>query len=278
MWRAIAIALALTAAVGCSSGPSRTDSLSSHRTKTVVWTPPPDSTRSLVAEFSSERSAEGALVFHGRVLLPPGTVLWLILKPPGRKPFEPAKVSLGADGGFTSEAITDNGALLRPGGYKVVVLSWFNGAWQSPEVMSLVGEDGEKLPKRPLTPVDKEFPLAAGRLEETRAFILPDLSPERMAIEAVKNARLSTPENGRSADPVRGVVAYFESVYANTDPDNTRATGWSAHQGPDGKWTVTMDYLDAHKPKQAHWEYDPSTKHVRYLDPEAKMFSWTPKE
>ena len=36
--------------------------------------------------------------------------------------------------------------------------------------MSLVGEDGEKLPKRPLTPVDKEFPLAAGRLADKAVY------------------------------------------------------------------------------------------------------------
>jgi len=216
-------------------------------------------------------------VFKGRVLLPPGTVVWLTVRPRGKKPLEPVKVHLGGDGSFVSEGITDEGAVLPPGKYKVEVLSYFNGAWQSKDVLGLVGEGGANLPKRALTPEDKEFPLADGRLEENRTIVLPDESAELIAIEAVKNARLSTPDRGLSADPVRGVIDLYESAYRRTDPDALRATGWSAAQSA-GKWIVTLDFLDSHEPKQCQWEYNPTTKKVRYLDPAAKLFSWSPAE
>ena len=248
-----------------------------HQAARPTWSPPPDSTRSLIAKLESERNSEGAVAFKGRILLPPETLVWLTVKS-GKRPSDPIKVHLGADGSFVSEPYTQNGASPRPGRYKVEVLSWFNGPWQSPEVLSLVGEGGTKLPKAALVPEDNEFPLAAGRLEETRTVTFPDLSSDLVAINVVKNARLSTPENGLSADPVKGVVELFESGYAKTDPDNLRATGWTAERVVGGRWVVTMHFLDSHHPKEANWEYDPATGKVRYLNPEAKNFSWSPAQ
>jgi hypothetical protein len=267
--RVLVVLAASVAIAGCTanqgSPPAQAD-----KPQRPVWSPPPDSTRSLIAALDAERDSKGAVVFKGRILLPPGTTVWLTVKL-GKRLDEPIKVHLGADGSFVSKGYTRNDSPPRAGRYRIEVVSWFNGAWQSPDVLNLVGEDGANLPKAALMPVDREFPLAAGRLEEVRTITFPELSQDMVAIEAVRNARLSTPEHGLSADPVKGVVAWFESA-------ETHADGWTAAQSANGCWVVTLHIIDNQKPIQAQWEYNPQSKTVRYLDPVAKTFSWLPSE
>ena len=220
---------------GCSpSGKSATSRASEGGGVSIrPYSPPDDSTVSLLTSLEVNRDRVGALVLTGRVLLPPGTKITVYVRHAGaKKDVAQGEAHVGENGAFTTEAFTDAGAPFKRGAYRVEVLSYFNEGWQSPEVLNLVGKDGARIPARLRVPDDMEFPQLAGHMQVVRNVVVPDVPQELVVIEAVKNATLSTPENGRSADPVRGVVAYFESVYAHTDPDNTRVTGWSARQAP----------------------------------------------
>src|SRR5262249_55988738 len=150
-------------------------------------------------------------------------------------------------GWFQSEAFTQGGKPYPDGKYDVRITSMFNGAWQSPEVLALVGEDGAKLPPSALKPNDAEFPNEAGGfMQETRHVSFasstgsrPGASEdgEQAAIDAVKNAKLYVQGSGMSADAVEGVVALFDKS------PGCKSLGWSAERASDKTWIVTLDYL-----------------------------------
>ena len=271
----------LCLAILCGCAPDkgkRAASVSTQNEEATAYALPSDSVTSLLAELVAIRDREGKIILKGRLLLPLSTKVMLSLRKlgAGRSEFAQSEVHLDESGSFETEGFSDGRSPLAPGPYHVEAVSYFNEIWQTPEVLARVGAGGALLPSRLLVPDDAEFPKNGGHFNLVRKIVAPSAPPELIAIEAVKNARLSTPESGRSADPISGVVALMESAYAKTDPDNLRSTGWSAAVQPDGRWVVTMDYLDTHRPRQAHWEFDPRSRHVRYLDAEAKIFSWSP--
>ena len=94
-------------------------------------------------------------------------------------------------------------------------------------------------------------------------------------IDAVKDARLTVQGKGRSADPIRNVVAYFEKGSSGAFTPRAWSAKRSSRSGP---WVVTLDCVDGEERKQAQWEYDPKTKTVKYLDPLAKTLSWLPRD
>jgi hypothetical protein len=153
---------------------------------------------------------------------------------------------------------------------KIEIFAMFNSSWQSPDIQAQIGGDsGAKLPQSALVPDDPEFPNGTRHLDEFYSLTFPPVSDESKAIEHVKVATLSTPEGGRSSAPVGKVIDWF----IQADNGATKGISWAASEQSD-KWGVVYTYIDAQQQKTATWEYDPATGKVKYLDPNAKLFSW----
>jgi hypothetical protein len=121
-------------------------------------------------------------------------------------------------------------------------------------------------------PEDPELPKAGGYLEVFFGINFPGISLELQAVQTVKDAILTLPEKGRSADPIINVAAYFEKA------GGFKTIDWAAKQSSNGLWIVTLNCIDAGKKKQAQWGFFPRPKTVKYIDPLAKLLSWLPRE
>jgi hypothetical protein len=161
--------------------------------------------------------------------------------------------------------------LPNPGTYRVHVTAHFNGAWQSPGILSAVGSNGTKLPKSALKPDDPEFPQSGGHLDYSGSVNVPELSAELGAVEAVKRAKLFVQGKGQAVDTIAEIVKYFDAPGMEFYPGE-----WSAQLAADGTWKVSLQHRWGKEQKTANWEYDPRSKRVKYLNPEAKMLSWIP--
>jgi hypothetical protein len=87
-------------------------------------------------DVAAERGAGGEIVLVGSTNLPDGTKLG-------------AEVPLGkgqdysifvAGGRFKSEGFSDGGRPLAAGPHKILMLTYFNGAWQTPQILGVVGK------------------------------------------------------------------------------------------------------------------------------------------
>jgi hypothetical protein len=208
------------------------------------------------------------------VLSLPVVLLMRVLAPvvsvgPNKKVLGQDTVSVKPGGSFRAGPFTNDGKPCRAGAYPVEVLAYFTRAWQPCEVVHQVGVETDAecrtafsvnptmLPlASDLVPGDPEFP-QAGRhlLKVRRQVIFPGESPDLIAIEAVKNARLNVIGRGLSADPIGQVVALLCQQGCTT-------TGWSAKRSELGSWIVTLDFVDegaAMVKNQAQWDYNAKT-------------------
>jgi hypothetical protein len=238
-----------------------------------VYVLPSEGTSSLVRSLEAGRDSEGQVTVTGSLLLPSRTNIWVDLfaeKPKIREqPLGHSESYLGSGGALQAGPFD----LPEPGRYRVLVTAYFNGAWQSPEILALVGTSGVKLPKSALEPDDPEFPQSGGHLEYWGSVSVPALSPELKAIQAVKSAKLFVKGKGQAVDTVDEIVKYFDAPGLQFYPGE-----WSARLGADGTWIVSLQHKWGEEQKTANWECDPRTRRVKYLDPEAKTLSWLPAE
>ena len=241
--------------------------------QTYAYIPPAEGTKTLFAELSAKRSSGGGIVLSGKLLLPKASKIGLdLIHPASQRLLGQTKVDLSDNGYFESEPFTNRGKPHEPGPYDIRVYSYFTEIWQPPEIIAFVGKDGTLLPASALIANDPEFPDTGRHLSEIRQVTFPPVSADLAAIEAVKNARLLVTGRGRSAGLIKNVVLWFERA------GGFEALLWSADQRSDGVWVVTLICNDAGKPTKAQWEYNATTKKVRYLDPLAKLLSYLPPE
>jgi len=236
---------------------------------------------SLLISLSAQRTADGGIIFIGQVKLPKGTKMMIDLSL-NNDLLGQDTVLIKDAGNFESGVFRKGKKPHSPGTYQVSIFSHFTKVWQSPEILKLVGENGALLPSDLLVPDDPEFPNDTRHFEVTRNVIFPRIalvsnnalanSTEQKAIRSVQEAYLSVPDRGRSADPVKGVVAFIEKG------GGFQALSWTANQSSPGIWIVTLDCIDAGQKKKAQWECNIETKKVKYLNPLAKILSWTPAE
>lgn len=234
---------------------------------------------SLIQELATKRDNQGGVIVYGKVNLPTQTKLMIEFGPTKQKRvFGQSDAIVGANGQFQSEGFTNGGKPYGAGSYRATVISYFNTNWQSPSILAQTGENGTKLPASALIPDDSEFPNEGRHLEETRMVMLNNPGDEILAIEAVKNAKLVVKDLGKSAEPIKNVVAEFEKAYAKTNPTALKTIGWSAAQSSPGIWTVTLDLYNGGEKDKAQWEYNSKTKSVHYLNKTAKNLSWMPAD
>lgn len=236
-----------------------------------TYVPAPEGATSLLVEASAVREPEGGVEIRGQVLLPPSTRIWVERISSDGRNLGTAKTVVGPNGEFVAGPFSDKGRAPAAGPAKLRFLAHFTTLWQADVVLQAVGTGGSKLPQSALTPDDEEFPTAGGHWMELRDVVFPEIPESVVAIDRVKSAKLTVRGQGASSDSVGAVVDYFASA------PGFRPIGWSAEL-VESKWVVTLDCMDGSQRKRAQWEYDPSSKSVRYLDPLAKLLSWLPAD
>jgi hypothetical protein len=160
-----ALAAALYGGPGCSSKPPA----ESDGAAPVVerYIAPPEGTASLVQSLSVHRDRNSQTVVDGRLLLPAGTRIWVelfsITATPSAEPIGRAELYLGPGGSFQA------GPFNLPGitQCRIQVTSHFSRSWQAPEILSVIGLNGTKLPKSSLRPNDPSAPQSGGHFEYT---------------------------------------------------------------------------------------------------------------
>lgn len=227
---------------------------------------------SIIKSISAKRTGNGGIIIFGKVNLPKGTKIMLDLLLSSNKIAGQSTLFSKDDGSFESEIFTNGGNPYSGGKYKVKMYSYFTSIWQSKEVLLKVGKNGILLNNFKLTPDDPEFPNNAKHLEQSFVINFPDLSPENNAIQAVNDAVLDIAGKGRSADPIKNVILWFKKAGGFTP------LSWSAKKDGKGNFVVTLDNIDAGEKKKAQWSFNPKTREVKYLDPQAKLLSWLPEE
>lgn len=160
-----------------------------------------------------------------------------------------------------------------PGKHKVELLSIFNGAWQSKDILNIIGGEGGKNLKGSLfRKTDPDVIDSDLELSKSVVLVFPPLSPESQAIELVKKAVLTVPDHGRSATSIGDNVAWFIKM-----PGLSAGKGWMAKLKDGQTYLVTFDYVEnGTRRSEAVWSADLATKKVQYINSNAKIFSWTP--
>lgn len=157
--------------------------------------------------------------------------------------------------------------------HRVRFLAYFNGAWQSPEVLALIGEGGKRLHGQLFKYKDPDVVDSDMILNTTLSIGFPPISAEVRAINAVKHAVLTVPGYGRSATDVEANLNYD----MNPKIGLSRAKGWSARAVGRSTYEVAFDFINGNLGEQeAVWSVDLGTGVVKYVNKNAKNFSWTP--
>jgi len=187
-------------------------------------------------------------------------------------------VSLGAKGAEQKTSVTAGAFRVGPfdseGATALVKFTaYFNGAWQSQSVLSLVGEGGKKLHGHLFKLTDPDVTDSDKLLDAKFTLALPQMAPETNAITIVKHAVLTVPGLGRSATDIEENLALFTKPGTGV----TRGKGWSATTAGTNLFNVAYDFMDgSNGEQQAIWSVNTVTKQVKYVNHYAKLFSWTP--
>ena len=242
-------------------------------------------------DVTAEWESNGDITVSAKTNLPPGTklVAFLADQPVSKQlkhfAFAVAKQNEVQNGRFTVHLKkTEKGISL--GKHKIGFFAEFLDGIQSPQVMSIVGKGGSNLKgdifKREDPDVrdsdivlDYTVTVEIPAIKTTQQQPQPSVDPsEERAIELVKKAVLSTPENGRSTANVEGVIKFL--LVPGTGMSRVPGKEWEASRNPDGTYTVTFYFINgtASERGAATWSADLRSKKVRYLDKNAKTFSY----
>lgn len=246
----------------------------------------------------AERTEDGQVVISGTTNLPDGLKLWVEVEE-GHLPLGAPKSIASddnvyvADGKFTTKPLwlaVPNTLFTRKGWpagvevdfrnrpfparpYKVHFTSYFNGAWQSREVLAVLGGDGGKSLKGAiLKSTDPDVIDSDNIVDYYQAISFPELSQEAKAISIVRGAVMTVPDSGRSTGDVQAVV----DLYMNS-PGLKVAKGWGARSTGASEFEVSFDFINGQLgEQQALWNADTKTGKVKYINSNAKEFSWAP--
>ena len=246
---------------GCSSEPQP-----STPTTAQAYVLPDEFTLAPVAE----RGSEGEIYISGTTNLPDGMKMWVILGP------KKAQQDVFVRGGkFRSGPLYQKVSSPIAGRQSLEVTAYFNGAWQSNTVLSLIGDGGKNVHGNLFKLTDPDVIDSPKILDATFTVLLPPILHETTAINVVKHAVLTVPGMGRSATDIEDNLALFTRPSTGVRPGK----GWSARPTDNNAYNVFYDFLDGSQgEKQAIWSVNTATKQVKYVNESAKLFSWTPKD
>jgi hypothetical protein len=239
----------------------------------------------ITLEVSAERGNGGEIFIVGSTDLPDG------VKIGAEVPF--GKKRLGQDfniyirgGKFRSSGFGAGSDPLRPGKYRVHLFSHFNEAWQTPEILKIVGRSGNNLPLGPFVKLDDPNLMDSDKLLDHTATVyfpplvkapppppVPRQTDAERAINLVKKAILVV-DGSRSSETVENGFNFYMK-----DPEIRMGSGWSARPSDTGEYTVVLSFMDGKAgPTDAIWTADLRTGKVQYRNKAAKAFSWIPKD
>lgn len=219
---------------------------------------------------TAERGPEGEIYISGTTNFPDGMKMWVQLGP--KKAQEDAIVRRGH---FRSGPLYLKVATPVTGRQRLEFIAYFNGAWQNNTVLSLLGEEGKNLHGKLFKQTDPDVIDSPKILDATFNVTLPPLAPETAAISIVKHAILTVPDFGRSATDIEENLALFTKPGTGVKPGK----GWSAAPAGPSLFNVSYDFINGDEgEQQAIWSVNVATKQVKYVNHNAKLFSWTPKD
>jgi hypothetical protein len=252
----------------------------------------------LTLDAHADRKDDGRIVIGGTTNLPDDLKIWVQIEH-GRLPKGAPKVVaedddvIIKDGSFQTTPLwleVPNTTFTKTGWPKSVkvdvrekpfpqgpitvhFVSYFNGAWQSNDVLVELGNDEGKTLKGPiLKPTDSDVTDSPKVVDYYKTLSLSPVSPEATAIALVRAAVLTVPGQGRSSGDVQANLDLFSS-----SPGTAKGNGWSTKSSGPKSYQVSYDYIDGSKgDEQAIWTADLSTGAVKYVNESAKIFSWTP--
>jgi len=221
---------------------------------------------------SAQRQGEGEVVILGDTNLPNGLKIGVAIHDQRLPPNQDFEILING-GQFRSRGFINRKVPYSPGKYRVHFLAYFNGTWQKPRLLRLIGDGGTNLkPGRLFKLEDPDLIDSDKILDFWQTIAFPPVSKEIQAISLVKSAVLATPEGGRSSDTVENTVNEF------MDPPSVQpARGWKAAKLQNEEYRVLFDFIDGKLgEKQAIWSANLATRQVRYINKSAKILSWHP--
>lgn len=263
---ALALMVCLCLLGGCSSQSSRVAE-SAPKSSPVA-----DSATSYVmpAKFLiqpvAERDPEGGIYVSGTTNFPDGMKLEIVLG------LKQAEENIFVDGGkFRTGLLFPEAAV--SGRLPLEIISYFNRAWQSESVLSVLGEGGKNLRGTLFRLKDPDVVDSDKVLDAKFILLVPPVAPDANAISIVKQAILTVPGKGTSASDIEDNIKLFESPGTGVLAGN----GWSATRAGADAYTVSYAFIDGPAgEKEATWSVNVTTKQVKYVNEAAKAFSWTP--
>ena len=254
--------------------------------------------RDLFIDASASRLVDGRIVISGSTNLPEGLKLWVNVEE-GKLPLGAPKSLAGDEnvivhsGKITTQPLwmaVPNTRFTKTGwptginvndrevpfparAFKVHFVSYFNGAWQSKEIIAVVGGEGAKPLKGKIIKAENPDVIDSSKIVDyTPTFTFPPLSPEGKAISLVRAAIMTVPDEGRSTGDVQAVVDMFM-----VSPGLKIANGWAAKKDGATTYTVSFDFINGSQgEQQALWQADLATGKVKYVNENGKLFSWAP--
>ena len=252
----------------------------------------------LLIDASASRLKDGRVVIAGNTNLPEGLKLWVNVED-GKLPLGAPKSVAGDEnvtvhnGNFATEPLwmrIPNTRFTKAGwpsgmevdvrqvpfparAYRVHFESYFNGAWQSKDIIAAVGgEGGKQLKGKILKAANPDVIDSSKEVDYAPTITFPAISPEGKAISLVRQTIMVVPDRGRSTGDVQAVVDMFMA-----SPGLKPANGWDAKKDGATTYMVSFDFINGDQgQQQALWEADLATGKVRYLNENGKLFSWAP--
>lgn len=277
--------------VGCDS-PTNTGQ------STSIPAKPFDRTADLILSAHVDRNDIGQVIVSGTTNLPDGLKMWVEVES-GRLPLGAPKdvatdenvvVSNGkfstvplwlevpntrfTKKGWPKNLKVDARQVVFPSGtYKVHFEAYFNGAWQTPAVLSETGnQEGKNLRGPILKPTDPDVIDSPKIVDYLIALSFGSVTPTAKAVNLVRTAILTVPDKGRSCGDIQANLDLSMSY-----PGLQTAKGWSATAKSPTLFEVSYDFIDGSEgEKQAIWTANLATNEVKYVNENAKIFSWTP--
>jgi len=234
---------------------------------------------SLPTEFSikaqAQRTTEGAIVVSGTTNFPDDMKMWIEIMEGAQQGAQDSKVII-RNGSFSSTGFMKKNRPYPPGVYSVQFSAEFNEAWQSPDILSILGKGGKNLHAGGFFKLTDPDVIDSDKALEYLAKIpFPPISEDSIAIESVKHAILTVPDKGRSATDIEENLKLFMDPKTGCRP----AKEWSAKTQGNRVYLVSYDFINGPSGEdQATWSVDLKSKAVKYINMNAKLFSWTPKD
>jgi len=218
-----------------------------------------------------QRGAQGEIYISGATNFPNGMKMWVILGP--KKAQQDAFV---LNGEFRSGPLYQGVPTPVTGSQPLEIVAYFNGAWQSKDVLAALGEGVRNFNGKLFKQTDPDVIDSDKILDAKFTVSLPPLAPvsaEANAINIVKHAILTVPDQGRSVTDIEENLKLFMTPGTGV----IAGKGWSATAAGANVYNVSFDYNDDGRgERQAIWSVNTATKQVKYVNEAAKLFSWTP--